>query len=837
MAFYNLSKQQTLATLESSMNGLSHAEALRRQKKYGPNRIKVRSQPLWRKILEPFLDIFMLVLIGAVLLSLWQGELIDAIIIGCVIGASAIIFYVQRFSTDRVLRSLSKHSAQTVLTLRSSTDIGIDSSKLVPGDIVRLAEGEKVPADIRLLDCANFRVNESQLTGESLPIEKQETTLGGEVEIYEQANMAFQGSFVVSGTATGVVVATGNATEFGSIASLSTQQSQSNPIQKKIDRLIAKIIAAVGAISLVAFVLAQARGMELFESLRFVMALAVSAVPEGLPIAISVVLVLGMRRMAARRALVRQMRSIETIGAITTIATDKTGTLTKNKLSVGQVWAPSSGSQIDEVVARVANRKKTTSHDPLDLALDEYARKKRIVPRQSPVEELPFDQDMSMSATVWHDGGSFDVYIKGAPERVLESCKLGKEELKQAKEAIDDMAQEGFRVIGLASLKSPKKVESFAQLKSARLKFEGLVAVADVLRPEASRAIRAAERAGVSVRMITGDHFETAYQIGRQLKMVESRSEVFDCRQMSKMSDQELEKVVKDTKVFSRVIPEQKYRLLSALKKNNITAMTGDGVNDVPALSNAHVGVAMGSGSQIAKDAGDIILLDDNFKTIIDAMREGRIMIANVRKMLFYLLSTNIGETITMLGALAIGIRMPLEPVQILWINLVTDTTMVIPLGLEPGEKDVMKQPPSSPKAPILRRAMVWRMIMVALLMALMSVAIYLVLERSHGHAYAQTLVFMALVVSQWANAFNSRSDHESVFKRLKVVNRSFYMGLLISLSMQLLVFFGPLGAVMHVVDVHWMHMLVISAAAFVAPILLVEIHKALLNRKNKLAS
>ena len=326
--------------------------------------------------------------------------------------------------------------------------------------------------------------------------------------------------------------------------------------------------------------------------------------------------------------------------------------------------------------------------------------------------------------------------------------------------------------------------------------------------------------------MITGDHFETAYQIGRKLEMVETRDEVFDCRAMTAMTDEELEPIVERTKVFSRVIPEQKYRLLTILKKHNITAMTGDGVNDVPALSNAHIGVAMGSGSQIAKDAGGIILLDDNFKTIIDAMREGRIIIANIRRMLFYLLSTNAGELITMIGALAAGIKMPLEPVQILWVNLVTDTSMVIPLGLEPGEKHTMKRKPKNPDAPILSRMLIQRMIIVATTMAALTLGIYLYFEHYYTHQYAQTAAFLTLVVAQWANAFNARSSYDSIFTRLKVMNRSFYVGLAASITLQLLAFFGPLGQLLHLAPMDLWHVALLSVIGFVIPIATCELHK-----------
>lgn len=826
MVFYTSSTEQALETLQSSSDGLSPAEATRRLAAHGPNRITVQSEPLWKRLLEPFLDIFTLVLAIAAGISLWHGEVIDAVIIIVIIAISAMIFYIQRFSTDRVLRSLSRHDTQKVTVVRSGRQLVVDASQLVPGDIIHLSEGDKIPADLRLVTATQLRVDESQLTGESLPIAKQSAALSGQRQIYEQTNMLFQGSFVVSGTAMGLVTATGNHTEFGNLAALSKRVSAQSPVQRKIDQLITRIIAVVAAVSLAAFGLSILRGMDILESLRFVMALAVSAVPESLPIAISVILVLGMRRMAAKKALVHQMRAIETVGVVTTIATDKTGTLTKNKLTVQGTWAPRQKGNIDEVIAHVINRGSTRSHDPLDIALETYARQQAALPRTQPARDLPFQQEYAMSASVWHYGKEFQAYLKGAPEAIIATCKLTAAAQKKARQALEDMTSKGYRVIGLASLTTATAPQDLATLAKQRPRFEGLVAVADILRPEAPQAIKAALKAGVSVRMITGDHFETAYQIGKQLGMVQTRDEVFDCRDMASLSDDELDKIVERTKVFSRVIPEQKYRVLTTLKKHHITAMTGDGVNDVPALSNAHIGVAMGSGSSIAKDAGDIILLDDNFKTIIDAMKEGRTIIANVRRMLFYLLSTNTGELITMIGALLIGIKTPLEPVQILWINLVTDTSMVIPLGLEPSEKDTMQQPPKHPEAPILGRAMIWRMLLVALTMSLIALLVYIYFEAAYDHAYAQTLAFLSLIVSQWANAFNARSDSTSIFQRLRVMNRSFYAGLLLSITLQLLAFFGPLGAVLHLTPVNLGHMAGITTLSFLLPIIVVELHK-----------
>ncbi len=833
MPFYNSSVSHILTELKTTKNGLNSNEAASRLKQYGPNLVKVSSSPWWRKLLEPFLDVFTLVLAIAALISFWQGESLDGIIVLSIIAISAAIFYVQRFSTERVLRSLNKSTIEDVTVLRSGRSIKVPSTSLVVGDIVKLSEGEKVPADLRIIDQDNLSADESVLTGESLPVSKQTAALKGDLPIYEQANLLFAGSFVVSGTATAVVIASGNNTQFGSVATLSAQTEAKSPVQKKIDQLISRIVMIAGAMAIVTLGLSLLRGIELGESLRFVIALSVSAIPEGLPVAISVVLVLGMRRMAARKALVQNMRAIETVGVITTIATDKTGTLTENKLSVRETWQAPGANSLDQSLVKAINFGGNLS-DPLDKALVEHGRKSNLYnDKHRPSSEIPFDQKYAISASIWHNGENFKVYLKGAPEAILRLSKLSPANQKEAELALESLTSKGYRVIALATAETAKQIDDIGKLTNHKITLEGFVGIADVLRPEAAEAIRMALAAGVSVRMITGDHAETAYQIGKSLGMVSKRDQVYDCRKLDQLSDQELLSIIDKTKVFARVIPEHKYRLLKLLKRRNITAMTGDGVNDVPALSNAHVGVAMGSGSSIAKDAGDIILLDDNFKTIVDAMREGRVVISNIRRMLLYLLATNTGEVLAMLGALLVGSRLPLEPVQILWVNLVTDTSLVIPLGLEPDEKDVMKQKPQKPNQPILSRPMVVRILITATVIAALTLATYLIFAKSHGHAYAQTLAFAALVVSQWGNAFAVRSHTESTLARLRVMNRSFYIGLAISIGLQALVFFGPLGEALHIAPVNINHLIIVSLISLVAPILAADTHKAILRAKH----
>jgi P-type Ca2+ transporter type 2C len=831
MLFYHKSVEATYDLLKTSPDGLAPREVTKRLEKYGPNEIVVKGEPLWRILVEPFRNVFMLVLFIAAIVSFFHGGLFDAIIILTIILASAVIYYVQRFSTDRILRSLQKHSEQKVLVMRAGRETTIDAAELVPGDIISLVEGDKVPADIRLTQADSLRTDESILTGESVPMSKNVETIEQGKQVYEQTNTLFQGSFVVAGSAIGVVVATGNETEFGQIAALSKKTSDSSvsPVQKKIDRLISFIVAVVSGLAIVAFVVALLRGFELADALLYVLAISVSAVPESLPVAISVILVLGMRRMAAKKALVRSMRAIETIGVITTIATDKTGTLTENKLSVQEFWQPEdSGHHLPTIAHRTINNHDKHTRDPLDVAMIEFTTAKELVelPGET-VAKLPFNQTFSMSGNVWHHKGKYELLLKGAPEQVLARSKMTKKAKQEAEDALHNLTSQGYRVIALAHTRIPKKVTDFEELGHKHtFEFVGFLAVADTLRPAARKAIRMAQNAGVTVRMITGDHYETAYHIGRQLGLIESREQVFDSRLMSEMTESELTTQVHKARVFSRVTPENKYRILQVLKTKEIAAMTGDGVNDVPALASAHVGVAMGAGSQIAKDAGDIILLNNDFASIIRAMQEGRTIFSNIRRMLFYLLSTNMGEAMTFVTAIAIGLPAPLLPVQILWANLVTDTSMVIPLGLEPGEKDVMKRKPIPPKSPLLSWYIISRIGLVAVTMASLALTLFATFGEEYGYLYAQTITFAALIGMQWANAFSARSTFESVFTRIKTMSKAFYLGLGLSIGLQSLALFGPLQGLLGLTPVAFEHLLLTGVITFTTMITVVEIHK-----------
>lgn len=837
MKFYNLSPQDTLKKLKTSPQGLSKTEVEARLKRDGLNEVQVKTKPLWKRILEPLVDIFMLVLIFAGVISIFHGDTLDAIIIFGIVAINAIISYVQDYSTEKILRELRKTSEQIVEVIRNGKPAQISKSNLVEGDILQLSEGDRVPADGRIISAHSVRVNESMLTGESLPISKSADTLGGEnLEAYQQTNMLFSGAFVISGNLQMAVTATGERTEFGKLAALSSEIQSESPVQTKINKLISKIIFATIGMAIFTFALSLWRGMDLLESLKFVMSLSVSVVPEGLPIAISIILALGMRRMARQKALVRNLRAIETVGVITTIATDKTGTLTENRLTLQEFFTLQDEEIFFEKLFQAKNNAEKT-HDPLDTAMDDFVKKSgKTFSANAPLRVFGFNQDLAMSGNLFRKGENFTLSAKGAPEKLLEIAQISASQRKQIEAKLAEYTSQGFRVLAIVSRDFEQEISSLEDISSKdKFEFIGLIAVADVLRKESKSAILTARNAGVSVRMITGDHPETAFHIAQKLGLADSREQIFDASSIKNLNDEELETVVKKSLVFARITPEAKLKIVKILGATEITAMTGDGVNDVPALAGSNVGFAMGSGSEIAKDAGDIVLLDDNFRSINTAMREGRIIVSNISKMLFYALSTNAGEALTMIGSLILGIPLPLFPVQILWINLATDSALIIPLGLEPATDDIMKQKPKKPNAPILERAHIERMIWVAILMAVMAISTYIHYARTLGTGAARTLTFSMLVAIQWANALNARNLEKSFFaKGSHAFSPSFWVGMAIAVGLQFLAFLTPLSTFLHITPVPLNELLGVSAVAFIAPIILVEIHKFFTNKMKK---
>lgn len=826
MTWYKQNTDQLFENLETSEKGLSSNEAVVRIKKYGENQLAIKKDSIWKMLLEPFRNVFVGVLVVAAIVSLLSHELLDAIIIIIIIVINACIYYSQQYATTRVLRSLKKHSIQQVTVIRDGAELAVSSVNLVPGDLIILNEGERIPADARIIHTDNLQVNESSLTGESVPVHKHASTLGTVKQIYEQDNMVFQGTYVLSGTAKALVVETASRTEFGKISILTSDDHTKSPVQAKIDHLITLLIKVVGVLAVIVFILSLVRGIPAGEALRFVLSLTVSAVPEGLPVALTVIVVLGMRRMVKQKALVRNFRAIEDIGLVTTIATDKTGTLTKNHLTIVESWSMDA-TDVVSIMGKTIDFDASQA-DPLDEAIKEGATLHHKIDKL-----YPFDLALRMSGAFIHKENA--VYIKGFPEHILTLSNISREQHHKAESAIHELASKGYRVIAYGIYRTSKTPpSSLGELKKKDIEFVGLTAFADELRPEASEAIREAHEAGIGVRLITGDHYETAYNIGKQLRLSSHPDQVIKGTELPK-EIHALAATIQNKTVFARILPEDKFRILKALKQTEITAMTGDGVNDVPALANAHVGIAMGSGSDIARDAGDIVLLNDNFATIIKAVSEGRKIFDNIRRMLFYLLSTSLGEVLTMIGALLFGLPLPVTAIQILWINLVTDTAMVLPLGLEPEEDGHMKRPPRHPNDPLLSRMLLSRMGLISLTMAtVILIIVFELVQQGQETAYIQTVAFMTLIAAQWMNAFNARSEYKSSFGRIKSINKGLILGFVIAFSLQMLAMFGPLRGVFGIQKVPLQTLLMSSGVMIIAILAVSEFHKLIVRTVQK---
>lgn len=824
-SWHTLNKNELFKVLEANEQGLQKNEVAKRLAEYGRNELSFDTDSLWKKLAEPFRSIFVAVLSVAAIISFFTKESLGTYIIVVVLAINALIFYVQQYMTARVLRALKKTAEQRVTALRSGERIQIVVQDIVPGDILILSEGQQVPADVRVIHDDNVQVDESALTGESMPLYKQINVLPDETPLYNRHNMMFRGTYIVAGAATVLVVETGMQTEFGAIAHLAAGRDVKSPLQIKIDHTVTILIRATAVISMSVLLLSLARGIDLAYSLVFATAVAVSMVPEGLPIALTVTIVFGMRRMAKKKALVRSFRAIEDTGLITTIATDKTGTLTKNKLKVIDSWQAKESLSVLTILSYAIGDAKDAI-DPLDKAFAKYVNENKHTNIGTLQITYPFEQAISMSGAAWRTKeGKLLVCVKGAPEHILRLSKLSKAQHHNAESKLHHFASEGYRVIAVAELVVLRHPEKLEEVLNHKLTFVGFIACADELRSEAKEAISQAHKAGISVRLITGDHFETAFNIARSLKIADNRSQVVAGQDLPE-NDDELAELVQTKTVFARILPNDKYRILKALQISEIVAMTGDGVNDVPAISNAHIGIAMGSGSDIAKDASDMVLLDNNFMTVIKAIEEGRVVYNNVRRMLCYLLSANLGTVGVLIVALLIGVPLPLTAVMILWVNLVTDTSLVIPLGLEHPEGDEMKYQPRNPSEKLLTSMYLTRIIIVALSMCFITLGTYLYFLGKYGQLYASTVAFMVLIALHWANALNARSSRSSIFRRDRKINITLFVGIFFAGVAQSLVMFGPLGYLFEIQPVAIVHLAVPVIFSMVTLVAIVESHK-----------
>ena len=823
--WHHLPKDELLDLLDTEeKTGLDRFEVEDRQAQFGPNILTQHKGhgPLVRFLLQ-FHQALVYILLGAVVIKLMLGAWVDASVIFGVVLLNSIIGFVQEGKALNALAALSRALTTTATVLRGGEKQQIDARELVPGDIVIIASGDKVPADLRLLQSRNLQIDESALTGESVPVEKQAGELAHDVVLAERTNMAYSSSLVTYGTGVGVVTATGDCTEMGRISELiASAEVLATPLTRKIARFSHVLLYAILVLAVLTFGVGLWHGGSAVDLFMAAVALAVAMIPEGLPAVLTITLAIGVARMARRHAIIRHLPAVETLGSTTVICSDKTGTLTRNEMTVQRLWAGNQhadvsgvgyapegelrldGKTVDihaqatlgellraGVLCNDSVLKKNDGGwwiegDPTEGALLVAAAKAgfdlpKLHETHPRLDAVPFESQHQYMATL-HDGDEAVVYLKGSVESVLERCEamLGADgepvplDGEEIHRQVLAMASQGQRVLAFARLAVPAGTTSIDhQRVAAGLVFLGLQGMIDPPREEAIRSVQACQAAGIQVKMITGDHAATAAAIAAQIGLggpvPEGRMpDVLTGRDLEKMSDAELITAATETEVFARVTPEQKLRLVEALQAHGeVTAMTGDGVNDAPSLQSADIGVAMGiSGTDVAKGASDMVLTDDNFSTIVKAVEEGRNIFNNLKKTITFLLSCNAGEIVAIFTAILFGWPPPLRPTHILWVNLITDTFPALALGVEPPDPDVMEQPPRNPKESLFAGGTGKQIILNGLLIGALTLGIYSLgrVLYPENLVRAQTLAFGVLSFAQLFHAFNLRHNRKSIF-------------------------------------------------------------------------
>jgi P-type Ca2+ transporter type 2C len=868
--YHAKSCEDVLRFLDTTTKGLSETQAENRLVKFGYNEIveEEKISPL-KILISQFKSFIIGILLIAVIISLVIGEKFDALVIGVILVLNAVLGFIQEYKAEEAIEALRKMASLKAVVLRNGEEKKIDAKEIVPGDIIVLETGEKVPADARLIEAINLYTQEAALTGESNAEVKQTEKIDADKGVADMNNMVFAGTIITRGRGLAAVTATGMGTEIGKIARMMQQtKDELTPLQKKLKQLGEYLGAATLIICLIVFGAGVFSGKPAAEMFIAALSLAVAAIPEGLPAVVTISLALGIQRMIKRNALIRKLPSVETLGSTTVICTDKTGTLTHNQMTVRKIFAndkvidiTGSGYSIEgnfsedgkEVSAKeiemmlkvgaLCNDAKLADNDiigdPTEGALIVSAAKaglhKSELERQSPrIAEIQFDSERKSMSTYHNIKGENIVCTKGAPDVIIGLCNrimingnvymMTKEQRKRILDMNEQFAKQALRVLGFAYRPSGK-------LEEKELIFLGLQAMIDPPRDEAKESIKKCKEAGIKVVMITGDYKLTAEAIGKELG-IEGRA--IDARELDAITD--LEHAVDGIGIYARVDPKHKIRIVEALqKKGYVVAMTGDGVNDAPALKKADIGVAMGiTGTDVAKEASDMILTDDNFTSIVGAVEEGRGVYDNIRKFVEYLLSSNLGEILTIFAAIIlVGLfqnALPLLAIQILWINLLTDGLPALALGVEPKEKDIMQRKPRKKNERILSRYIIFRMIAVGVIMMLGTLALFK-LYLPKGVIYAQTVAFTVLMMFQMFNVLNCRSENSSLFKLGVFGNMKLIIAILISVAMQLAVIYTPLNVMFKTIPLtgmDWIYIVLVSSAVFV----FVEIMKMIRTRK-----
>jgi Ca2+-transporting ATPase len=873
-AWYNLSVEETLNKLGSSASGLSNEEARRRLERYGPNElVRTRRKSPIVMFLSQFNNLLIMILIIAAALSAALDEWINAVVILIIVFLNAVLGFVQENRAENALEALKVLAAPRCRALRNKEPHTIETKDLVPGDVVLLAAGDKVPADLRLMDTAGLRVNEAPLTGESVPITKTTEPVRGEVFLGDQRNMCFLGCTVEAGRGTGVVTSTGMATQLGKIAGLvQAEPATQTPMQKQLAKLARQLGIAILGLVIVIFVIEYVRlgtASDIVELFLTSVSLAVAAIPEGLPAVVTISLALGLQRMAKRNALVRRLAAAETLGSASVICTDKTGTLTRGEMNVVMIYSGGVDYRVEgegfSPEGRVTREGKTadissmreleillkagllcndaslgktekawtvtgdTTEGALLVAGMRAGLSKEVLESESPrVAEIAFTSERKMMSTVHirrdlavergldalpeaerlsrlKEIPGKTVFVKGAPERVVRACdfimKDGKVGLLIDAERHEltyrnqEMAAKGLRVLGIAYRELPDHFPDFSEKElESKLTFLGFVGMMDTPRKDAVDALKECQRAGITVVMITGDHKLTAMAVAADMGILSKGQKALTGEELGKLTDEELHETVEDVRVYARVSPEDKMRILKAWKKRGrIVVMTGDGVNDAPALRSSDLGVAMGvTGTDVAKESADMVLTDDNFASIVGAVEEGRGIYQNIRKFVRYLLSTNSGEVMTIFAAALLFMPLPLVPLQILWINLVTDGLPAVALGVEPKERGLMRQKPRNPRAGILSGGMAFHIVWVGTLMTVGTLAMFSWTLSFRDIKEARTLVFYTLTMFQMFHVLAIRVERESVFTVGFFANKFLIAAVLSTIALQFMVIYVP---------------------------------------------
>ena len=815
--WYQMTEDELYKELKTGRNGLSADESQKRLSQYGHNRLEEKpgKSPLLI-FFEQFTNILILILIVAAVISAFIGDLTDTIVILAIVLLNAVIGFFQEYRAERALAALKKLEIPAATIIRDGKHQQIPATEIMPGDIVVLTAGEIVPADIRLIESPNLMIDESSLTGESTPVEKSTDIISGEASLADRRNMAFKGTVITYGRGVGVVVTTGMSTELGRIAYLLQETEKiKTPLQIKLDVMGKRLAVAALLLCLIIFIAGVWRGESLQLMSLTAISLAVAAIPESLPAVITIVLALGAYRMSKVNALIRKLPAVETLGCVTAICSDKTGTLTQNKMKVEFIydgkelkkkWSlDTSDMNLIFKAMTLCNDASIDSDkgigDPTEIALLKAASKlginKSELEKKYPrVNEIPFDSFKKRMTTIHSSPENQEIHLafmKGSVDSLLDTCSIDNNIKGQIIKENEKMAGDGIRVLAVA-YREIKKGISTAEVEK-EFTFLGLVGMIDPPREEAYEAVKICMKAGIVPIMITGDHPSTAKSIAKRLGITNENGQTITGRDMEVLEPAHLNNLLSSVRIFARVSPEDKIRIVSALKeKGHIVAMTGDGVNDAPALKKADIGIAMGiTGTDVSKEASDIILRDDNFATIVKAVYEGRVIYDNIRKFIRYMLSTNSGEILTMFFALMIGMPLPILPIQILWINLVTDSFPALALGVEPAEKNVMNRPPRDPKESIFARGLWQHIIWVGLLMSFGTLGVMAWGLKYDDLDHARSMVFFTLAGFQMFHVMAIRSERESIFTLGLLSNKALLGAVVLTFILQLMITYTPI--------------------------------------------